>query len=179
MRRTNLTRRLFRHLALLTLAVGAACGSNAGQKMGEQSGSSRTSGGEAQRGSGEAATASAASGAKPYGAMSFSEKKAHMKTVVVPTMAELFREYDAEEFGTVNCATCHGSQAMEGHFEMPNAAFPSLDPAANFASHEEHHPGSVAFMKTVVGTMAELLDEEVQSPSHPDGFSCFSCHTRR
>src|SRR5690349_20893842 len=43
--------------------------------------------------------------------MDFDARKQFLATVVVPEVAPLFREFDAERFAAVGCRTCHGSGA--------------------------------------------------------------------
>jgi hypothetical protein len=96
-----------------------------------------------------------------------------MKQVIMPAMKQMFSEFDAEEFGEMNCMTCHGEGAKEGNFEMPNPALPKLSTDGGFAKEKEEHPRGTEFMMTkVVPEMAALMHE---APG--EEFNCFSCHT--
>src|SRR5512146_2045169 len=49
-----------------------------------------------------------------------------MKQKVVPAMKPIFQHHDAKKYAEFGCATCHGDQAKEGHFDMPNANLPKI-----------------------------------------------------
>ena len=116
-------------------------------------------------------------------AMSGKERAAFMKSAVMPAMAARFKEFDAaqkaagaeEEFGEVNCKTCHGPGAEEGKFDMPSGALPELD---FNAPHEPEDEAMWKFMGEVVKPeMATLLGLPEYSPENPTGFGCLQCHT--
>lgn len=110
-----------------------------------------------------------------WGGMNHEQKREYMKTAVMPKMAAEFKAFDADEFGQMNCATCHGVKAKEGKFEMPNAALPKLSPDGKWAKLDQK---AVAFMKTkVVPDMATLIDAKPYDPATQKGFGCFGCHT--
>ena len=75
-------------------------------------------------------TATAGGGDMPAAAsweqMDHDARKAYMKETVLPEMKKLFVEFDAGEFGNMNCKTCHGAGAEDGSFEMPNPELPVL-----------------------------------------------------
>ncbi len=104
----------------------------------------------------------------------------YMKKVVVPTMGPLFKAYDSDEFGRINCLTCHGDGAIEGTYEMPNPELPQLDFGSGYAEYKAQHAQVIAFMTdTVKPKMAELLGKEVWSRDNQDGFGCQSCHVTK
>jgi hypothetical protein len=108
------------------------------------------------------------------------ERVAFMKNVVMPRMSELFRSFDQQRYGEVNCATCHGSGARQGNFHMPSADLPRLDPADRFAAHVAEAPEVTRFMmEQVVPQMAELLGEHAYDPQKGEGFGCFDCHEKK
>ncbi|MBW2522826.1 MAG: hypothetical protein JRI23_01560 [Deltaproteobacteria bacterium] len=110
-----------------------------------------------------------------WGAMSHDQKREHMTVAVMPKMSESFKAFDADEFGQMNCATCHGPGVKEGKFGMPNAALPKLSPDGKWEKLDQK---AVAFMKTkVVPEMASLIDAKPYDPATKQGFSCFGCHT--
>src|SRR5690606_31717249 len=80
-----------------------------------------------------------------WAAMNEAQRKTYMKDVVLPKMKQVLQQGDPEEFAEVNCATCHGSSAKSGVFEMPNPELPKLDPADGFAHEREKHPEMVEF----------------------------------
>lgn len=123
----------------------------------------------------EAPVASPPADKPKWGGMTHDQKRDYMKVTVMPKMAAEFKAFDADEFGQMNCATCHGPTAKEGKFEMPNAALPKLSPDGKW---DKLDPKAVAFMKTkVVPEMATLLDAKPYDPATKQGFGCFGCHT--
>ncbi len=112
---------------------------------------------------------------KSFDAMSPPERMKVMKEVVVPQMTEAFQAFSQEEFGKVNCMTCHGPGAKNGEFEMPSKSLPALDEEEMGA-----HPEMTKFMsETVVPKMAAILGEEPYNPETHEGFGCFHCHTKK
>lgn len=111
--------------------------------------------------------------------MTHEQKAEYMATVVVPRMRPLFQAFDAEEFAEFGCATCHGENAREVGFEMPNGLHP-LDPAqlpAMFQSDDPEVQRVAQFMGgQVVPTMAELLGQPPYDPETHQGFGCLGCH---
>src|SRR5690606_27338757 len=108
---------------------------------------------------------------KKFDDMAPGERLNYMKTVVMPTMKPIFQEFDGEEYGEFGCATCHGSGAKDGNFEMPSAELPALDQA-----EMDEHPEMTKFMmEKVTPKMADLMGE---APG-PEGFGCFDCHTKK
>ena len=107
----------------------------------------------------------------PWQDMSFDEREEYMREVVEPTMEALFAEYDPESFGNIGCSTCHGQNAADNDYAMPNglepldvADFPLSDEIADFMDDE------------VKPAMAELLDQE---PFPQGEFGCFNCHEQK
>jgi cytochrome c len=45
--------------------------------------------------------------------MTFDQKRAYMKTAVVPTMKPIFQAFDAKKFKKVDCVTCHGEDGAD------------------------------------------------------------------
>ena len=45
--------------------------------------------------------------------MNADQRHAYMKETVLPQMKEAFVAFDAEEFGEMNCKTCHGPGAED------------------------------------------------------------------
>lgn len=110
--------------------------------------------------------------------MSFDERKKYMKEVVMPTMYDLFNQFDSTRFTAMNCRTCHGSGVKAGDFKMPNSRIPKL--TMNFEEMAHDNPHYMQFMgKVVKPKMAALLG--VEPISHANGtqtgtFGCQSCH---
>ena len=56
--------------------------------------------------------------------MNVTQRKAHMKSVVLPQATELFQTWRPERFVTVDCTLCHGQGAKTENFKMPLPTFP-------------------------------------------------------
>ena len=104
------------------------------------------------------------------------EQRGHfMATVVMPEMQTMFQEHDAEEFADFSCATCHGANAQEVSFRMPNGLAPlhGADIPAMFGSQDPMH---VFMTQRVWPRMGQLLGEELYNPETHQGFACMNCH---
>ena len=111
--------------------------------------------------------------------MNHMQRLGYMKKVVFPKMKAEFAAFDAKEFGEMNCGTCHGKNAKEKNFEMPNPDLPKLSPEGDFKKHRAKTPKILDFMlKKVEPGMAELLSEPMYDPKTQKGFGCFNCHTQ-
>ncbi len=107
--------------------------------------------------------------------LTHAEQVDFMKKQVVPRMKKLFQAFDAKEYATFGCKTCHGKDPQGSKYKMPNPELPKLDFAALKADKQE--PKIAAFMtKTVKPEMAKLLHQPEYSDSNPDGFGCLECH---
>jgi hypothetical protein len=118
---------------------------------------------------------------KPWEEMTMEEKGAFMNAEVQPYMAELFREYDSEEFATFNCGTCHGEDMQERNFEMPAPSLPALHESGTPEQEQmvQDHPRMVRFMfNHVVPAMRTMIRAEPFDPDTGEGFSCFTCHPK-
>src|SRR5438067_4195923 len=121
-------------LCLALLVVGSGCKST-------QS--------EAPQETATPATAAAepgAAGKKDWADMTKDERKEVMKTVVVPRMAVLFKELNAQHYPAINCTLCHGEGAKKGNFGMPNPDLPKLGFTDHLAKERAEKPEMVAFM---------------------------------
>jgi len=97
-----------------------------------------------------------------------------MKKKVVPTMKPIFQNHDAKDFAEFGCKTCHGDQAKQGHFDMPNPNLPKL----NFADMSKFKKEDLDWMHNEVWpTMGKLLEMPLYSKDNPKGFGCLHCHT--
>jgi hypothetical protein len=108
------------------------------------------------------------------------QRAAHMQQNVLPVFRELLRAYDATAYANVTCATCHGQNARQVHFRMPNT-LPTLPrfgtPEAQ--SFMQQHRRMYAFMgQRVVPVMAQLLGTEPFNMETRQGFGCAGCHPR-
>jgi hypothetical protein len=151
---------------LLVLTCG--CGGSGGGQTSE-------GGGTQGAGSGSETTASASGPSTPWDEMTSEQKGQYMAEVVMPEMRRLFQEHDAEEYADFSCATCHGDNAHDVGFRMPNGLAP-LDPAQIPAMFQSDHPGAVFMTQRVWPRMGELLGEPLYNPETHEGFACLNCH---
>jgi hypothetical protein len=104
--------------------------------------------------------------------MSFDERKQFMRDVVLPTVAPLLSEFDAQRFAAVSCKTCHGSGVQAGDFALPSPDVPALDNQALKNPSAELAP-IVDFMRNVLKpTMSDLLGKRDMA-----ALRCSTCHT--
>src|SRR5262245_38672767 len=92
--------------------------------------------------------------------MSHEQKVEFMGHVVVPRMEPMFEQYDADRYADFGCRTCHGENAREVEFRMPNGIHP-LNPAelpAMFQSEDPQVQRAAQFMSgQVMPAMVEML----------------------
>lgn len=124
-----------------------------------------------QGGSGGEAAAAAPSWAQ----MDHAQRARFMAEVVVPEMRAIFQEVDAQRFADFGCPTCHGANAQEVSFAMPNGIAP-LDRSNMQQYFESTEPIAVAMRERVWPRMGQLLGEPLYNPETHTGFSCFDCH---
>jgi hypothetical protein len=109
----------------------------------------------------------------PFDQLDHDQKIEFMKQRVMPAMEPVFKKHDEKEFAEFGCKTCHGEQAAQGHFHMPNAGIPKL----TFKDMSKFKPEDIEWMKNEVKpAMAKLLGEPEFTPENPTGFGCQSCH---
>jgi cytochrome c553 len=100
---------------------------------------------------------------------SWEERHATMTWRVLPSMARTFQHFERSEVPSLTCRTCHGADAEERSYQMPNAGLAALDPAE--LPRPESSPIARFMHEEVVPQMRDLLG----SPT----LSCFQCHPRR
>ncbi len=152
----------------LTMLFLASCGGSAPAAEGTDPAATPTAGGEHE-------VDVAALAARDFDSLSPEEKGDFMEHVVMPAMKPLFQGFDAEDFSHFSCATCHGRDAREVNFRMPNGVEP-LDPAHMPAEDGEKGRAMHFMEEQVKPRMAELLHQTQWSPTNPQGFGCFNCH---
>jgi len=115
--------------------------------------------------------------------MTYDQKKAYMKSAVVPTMKPIFQTFDGKKFKTFNCITCHGQDGAERKFKMPsNDIHPLPNTPEAFQAKlktEPTWPKWTEFMaQKVEPAMGKLLDVPVFNPKAPvkGAFGCANCH---
>lgn len=157
----------------LTSVLLCGCGDDSPAEAGSGTEGGGTAGGETASGGGGAPTTARLA----WGDMSQEQRQQFMQDEVVPAMRPIFQEVDAARFANFGCRTCHGPNAQDVHFHMPNGVAP-LDPAQLGALFQSQEPMAVAMRERVWPRMAELLGEPRFNPETGQGFSCFNCHAR-
>jgi hypothetical protein len=110
----------------------------------------------------------------PFDQLDQDQRAEFMKQKVVPMMKPLFQNHDPKQFAEFGCQTCHGAQAKEGHFDMPNPKLPKL----NFNDMSKFKKEDVEWMgKEIEPTMGKILNRPLYSKDNPKGFGCLNCHT--
>ncbi|HMG24924.1 MAG TPA: hypothetical protein VK607_26490 [Kofleriaceae bacterium] len=110
----------------------------------------------------------------PFDDLDHDQRIEFMKQKVVPAMKPIYQNHDAKDFAQFGCVTCHGAQAKEGHFDMPNPKLPKL----NFNDMSKFKKEDIEWMeKEVLPTMAKILGQPMYSKDNPKGFGCLECHT--
>ena len=110
----------------------------------------------------------------PFDQLDHDQRAEFMKQKVMPAMQPIFQNHDATKFAEFSCKTCHGAQAAQGHFDMPNPELPKL----NFKDMSKWKPADLEWMgKEVKPAMAKLLSLPEYSQDKPSGFGCPACHT--
>lgn len=115
---------------------------------------------------------------KPWVEMTIDEKRDYMAEHVLPTMSELFTAYDPVRYAGFSCKTCHGNDAREQGFHMPNG-LPPLWPSGTPEQQQmvRQHPDMARFMfNRVLPTMTQLLGQPAWDNVEKTGFSCYNCH---
>ncbi|MFO0685333.1 MAG: hypothetical protein U0234_24955 [Sandaracinus sp.] len=153
-----------RKLSALFVVALLGCGG------GSSSGSTESSGGGDSAG-GETATTTWPA----WDDMTQEQRGHYMAEVVVPAMQPIFQERDATRYADFGCATCHGANAHDVAFHMPNGIHPltHADITATFQSTE---PSATWMTQRVWPEMARLIGEPQFNPETGEGFSCMNCH---
>jgi hypothetical protein len=115
---------------------------------------------------------------RPWARMNARARDEYMEHAVLPAMAELFRAYDPQEYAQVRCSTCHGQNARQVRFRMPNA-LPGLHAWGTPQAQQQaaQNPRLMRFMaERVTPAMAQLLGVPRYDPQTHQGFGCFNCH---
>jgi hypothetical protein len=127
-----------------------------------------------KEGQGDGASATVVLPDVPFADLDHDQRIAFMKQKVMPAMKPIFQNHDAKDFASFSCKTCHGEQAKDGHFDMPNPKLPKLD----FNDLSEFKKEDLEWMgKEVMPTMGKILNLPLHSKDNPKGFGCLNCHT--
>jgi hypothetical protein len=116
-------------------------------------------------------------GGKAWEDLGKAERKRAMKDVVLPRMAQVFKQLDAERYAKIDCTLCHGQRAKQSNFQMPNPDLPTLDFANKLRKERAEKFQTTRFMfKHVVPEMLLALGVRPFDPKTGQGFGCQSCH---
>jgi hypothetical protein len=111
----------------------------------------------------------------PWKDKTHEQRQAYMASAVEPTMARLFKKFNAKSYGGFGCDTCHGKDMDLLDFKMPNSlyALPEKDPIAEAQSVDED---TAKFMvEKVVPMFSNLLHQTTGKGTKVD---CFTCHQK-
>lgn len=98
-----------------------------------------------------------------------------MAAKVHPVMKQLFQEYDPE-LSDFQCSNCHGTNAEQIDYKMPNTGLYSLPGTRPYDDAIDYNPQMAVFMMTkITPSLQQLLNEGAGEPTKA---SCFSCHPR-
>lgn len=102
--------------------------------------------------------------------MNDDQKMEFMGLVVMPEMKKVFQAADPQGYAEFKCQTCHGEDAKDKGFKMPNGLF-ALEKPNPMPAAQEYDAEVTAFMAdVVVPKMAALMS------MGPNEFGCFNCH---
>lgn len=109
--------------------------------------------------------------------MDKAERRVHMKDVVMPRAAAVFREWRSEKYGAVNCTLCHGEGVKADNFHMPTAHLPRLSGELLLGPEFAKYPDTTKLkLNRLVPEMADALGVKSFSVITRRGFGCYSCH---
>jgi hypothetical protein len=109
--------------------------------------------------------------------MNKEQRKAHMRSEVLPRAAAIFRDWRPERFGSVDCSLCHGQGAAAGIFDMPTDHLPRLSGDLFLGPEFEKHPDTTRLkLNRLVPEMSDALGVKKFSLITRRGFGCYSCH---
>lgn len=109
--------------------------------------------------------------------MNAAQRKAHMRTAVLPLAANIFQEWRPERYARADCSLCHGDGAHWNDFDMPTAHLPRLSGALLLGPEFKKHPATTRLkLDRLVPAVSEALGLRRFSLVTRRGFGCYSCH---
>lgn len=109
--------------------------------------------------------------------MSIDQRKAHMRSAVLPVAADIFSAWRPERFARVDCTLCHGRGVQSGNFHMPTAHLPRLSGELLLGPEFRKYPDTTRLkLNRLVPEIAEALGLKKFSIITRTGFGCYSCH---
>ena len=107
--------------------------------------------------------------------LSWVDRHEVMTFTVQPNMGRAWQKFTNSDAPTMTCRTCHGTDAENMNYKMPNPKLLPLDPAnmPRKNSSDAREAKYTTFMTdVVVPKMIFLIDA-------PPSFGCFNCHTMK
>jgi hypothetical protein len=109
--------------------------------------------------------------------MNLAQRKAHMRSVVLPLASAIFQDWRPKRYARVDCTLCHGDAAHREDFAMPTAHLPRLSGALLLGPEFKRHPATTRLkLDRLVPEMSEALGVKSFSLITRRGFGCYSCH---
>lgn len=109
--------------------------------------------------------------------MSFQQRRAHMKSAVIPAAAPIFRAWRPQRFATIGCALCHGDAERTGDFRMPTDHLPRLSGEVLLGHERANFPETTQLkLDRLVPAVAGALGMDGFNIITRRGFGCYSCH---
>ncbi|MCG6911239.1 MAG: hypothetical protein LJE94_14095 [Deltaproteobacteria bacterium] len=109
--------------------------------------------------------------------MSMAQRKVHMRQVVLPRAAAIFREWRPDRHAQVDCSLCHGQGAVSEDYAMPTDHLPRLSGEVLLGPEFEQYPDTTRLkLNRLVPEMSDALGLKSFSIITRRGFGCYSCH---
>ena len=109
--------------------------------------------------------------------MNIDQRRAHMKSFVLPRAAELFRTWQPKRFDDVSCNLCHDIGTTTENFHMPTCHLPRLSGDWTLSPEFEKYPDTTKLkLDRLIPLMSEALGKKSFSIITRRGFGCYSCH---
>ena len=153
--------RPMRNVMVLSVLALLGCGGGGSASTDTTTTTTTTTGGEAEH--------------VAWDDMTHEQRGQYMAEVVMPAMQPLFQNHDATRYAEFSCGTCHGANAHEVNFVMPNGVHP-LTHADITATFQSQDPSATWMTQQVWPEMARLIGEPPFDPATGQGFSCMNCH---
>ncbi len=109
--------------------------------------------------------------------MDIQQRQTHMRDVVLPRVAPIFRAWKPERFATIECSLCHGDAVNTGNFHMPTDHLVRLSGDLLLGHERENFPETTRLkLDRLVPAMANALGMSQFNIITRRGFGCYSCH---
>ena len=113
---------------------------------------------------------------------SWEDRHEVMTFTVMPNMGRAWQKFDNTSAPLLTCRTCHGANAEDVNYKMPNPKLAPLDPS-RMPSKTSTDPREARYAKfmidEVVPSMTSLIDAAPHDAKTGAGFCCFNCHTKK